>query len=163
MPKWATVPFHCTKPCKDLDMPFRKKKSLPYCPKRRLCYLQLLSWAKRKLTKRAANCPQGLIVSRLEEQSWPLQQDVFKTKLWQSCGGVHVKSFQYSQQALWTRLPRSGSSMHSPPSRQAVNSPTSLHGITSRHETRHLRLVSCVHQHGGVHPQQSEFISDTYN
>lgn len=106
MPNRATVPIHCTKPCKDLSLntSFRKKKFVLLSQKTMLpTVAQLCVTVRRKLWQRAANCPQGLIVSRLTEHSWLLQQDVFQTKLWQSCGGVHVSSIhnrEYGQDYL---------------------------------------------------------------
>lgn len=97
MPSGATVPTHCTKPCKYLSVnmaSFKKKKVCLIVPKEAFFASNctaVCDKARRKLRQWAAGCPQGLIVSELTAQLWPFQQAAFKTKLWQSCGAAHVR------------------------------------------------------------------------
>lgn len=136
----------CTKPCKDLSvemLSFKGKKTptLNYCPKSSFCCLQLYCCMRQgqKKAQWAADCPQGLIVSRLIAEFRPFQQDVFKTKLGQSGWVAHVRvpsipSRHHGQE--YTGLPPSPCTVLQcyPASDVLSNKPIGISHHTTRHD-----------------------------
>lgn len=154
MPIWAVVLIHCTKPCEDLpvDMPSFQKKKSTVPQKAFVAYncTAVCDKTRRKFRQWAADCPQGLIISRLIAQFWPFQQAVSKTKFWQSYSVTYVRAPSRHYGQAYTGLSPPCTVLQLYAGKRCTLKQAYM---ASRHTTGRwcLWLVPCKHQHGGLY------------
>lgn len=117
---------------------YLRKSSLPYCPERSLCCLQLhcCVWQGQEKAP-TMSCWLSTGPSEL------FQEKALAELQGRRCPGTMGETAQ-----VWLHLHAQSSNMIQA-SYLLSNEPT--HGITPHHKTWHLRLASCERQHGGLY------------